>query len=174
MASPFGTINSVWSTPLQIFLICYFIYVEVGPAMFAGVAAIIISMPVTGILASLARKLQLQQMKDKDKRIKLLNEILSGIKVIKMYGWEHSFIKQTQDYRKKEINALQNIAWYFAVVIFISNSLPFLFGLSSFTVYIFMDEGQASVCCRICRQWRAISTLYEITRIRIDSFQESK
>lgn len=51
-------------------------------------------------------------MKDKDKRIKLLNEILSGIKVIKMYGWEHSFIKQTQDYRKKEINALQNIAWY--------------------------------------------------------------
>ena len=110
--------------------------------MFAGVAAIIISMPVTGILASLARKLQLQQMKDKDKRIKLLNEILSGIKVIKMYGWEHSFIKQTQDYRKKEINALQNIAWYFAVVIFISNSLPFLFGLSSFTVYIFMDEGQ--------------------------------
>ena len=103
--------------------------------MFAGVAAIIISMPVTGILASGARKLQLQQMKDKDKRIKLLNEILSGIKVIKMYGWEHSFIQQTQEYRKKEIKALQNIAWYYAVVIFISNSLPFLFGLSSFTVY---------------------------------------
>ena len=110
--------------------------------MFAGMAVVILSLPVTGIIASFARKLQLQQMKDKDKRIKLLNEILSGIKVIKMYGWEHSFIKQTLDIRDNEIKALQKIAWFYAVVIFISNSLPFLFGLSAFTVYIFMDETQ--------------------------------
>ena len=56
--------------------------------MFAGVAVICISLPITGVMASFARKLQLQQMQDKDKRIKLLNEILSGIKVIKMYGWD--------------------------------------------------------------------------------------
>ena len=111
--------------------------------MFAGMAVIILSLPVTGIVAAFARKLQLQQMKDKDKRIKLLNEILGGIKVIKMYGWEHSFIKQTLDYRDKEITALQKVAWYYAVIIFISNSLPFLFGLSAFTVYIFMGDNQA-------------------------------
>ena len=142
MASPFGTINSIWSAPLQIILVCYFIYNEVGPAMFAGMAVVIVSLPITGIIASFARKLQLQQMKDKDKRIKLLNEILSGIKVIKMYGWEHSFINQTLEYRDKEIKALQKIAWFYAIVIFISNSLPFLFGLSAFTTYIFMDENQ--------------------------------
>ena len=110
--------------------------------MFAGVAVIFISLPITGIMASFARKLQLEQMQDKDKRIKLLNEILSGIKVIKMYGWEDSFIKQTVDYRDKETSALLKIAWWYAVIIFVSNSLPFLFGLSAFTVYIFMDEGQ--------------------------------
>ena len=110
--------------------------------MFAGVAVICISLPITGIMASFARKLQLQQMQEKDKRIKLLNEILSGIKVIKMYGWEDSFINQTLDYRNKETSALLKIAWWYAVIIFVSNSLPFLFGLSAFTVYIFMDEGQ--------------------------------
>ena len=106
----------------------------------AGV--IFISLPITGIISSFSRKLQLQQMKNKDKRIKLLNEVLNGIKVIKMYGWEHSFIQQNLEIRDKEIKALQKIAWFFAIVIFFSNSLPFLFGLSAFTVYIFMDESQ--------------------------------
>jgi len=30
-------------------------------------------------------------MKHKDERVKLLNEILNGIKVLKMYAWELSF-----------------------------------------------------------------------------------
>jgi len=31
-------------------------------------------------------------MKYKDERIKLMNEILNGIKVLKMYAWEMSFM----------------------------------------------------------------------------------
>ena len=68
--------------------------------MFAGMGVIILSLPITGILASFARKLQLQQMKDKDKRIKLLNEILSGIKVIKIYCWEKPFSLLVDQARK--------------------------------------------------------------------------
>ena len=30
------------------------------------------------------------QMKDKDKRVKLMDEILNGIKVLKLYAWEPS------------------------------------------------------------------------------------
>ena len=41
----------------------------------------IILMPVNGIIANATKKLQLQQMKYKDQRVKLMNEILSGIKV---------------------------------------------------------------------------------------------
>ena len=40
------------------------------------------SVPLNGYLAGLMRKFQLQQMKLKDKRIKLMNEILGGMKVI--------------------------------------------------------------------------------------------
>ncbi len=42
----------------------------------------------------LYRKYQLTQMLNKDKRIKLMSEILNGIKVLKLYGWERSFIDQ--------------------------------------------------------------------------------
>lgn len=31
-------------------------------------------------------------MKFKDSRLKLMNEILNGIKVLKLYAWESSFV----------------------------------------------------------------------------------
>lgn len=34
---------------------------------------------------------QVAQMKSKDNRIKLMNEMLNGIKVLKLYAWELAF-----------------------------------------------------------------------------------
>lgn len=76
------------SAPLQIGLCCYFIYVELGDAMFAGLAVMILAIPLNGVVASITKKFQLEQMKNKDKRVKLMNEILGGVKVLKLYGWE--------------------------------------------------------------------------------------
>ena len=42
------------------------------------------------------KRLQQEQLKNKDQRIKMINEILGGIKVLKLYGWEPSFVKQVQ------------------------------------------------------------------------------
>ncbi len=33
-------------------------------------------------------------MLNKDKRVKLMSEILNGVKVLKLYGWERSFMEQ--------------------------------------------------------------------------------
>jgi hypothetical protein len=41
----------------------------------------ILLIPVNGVLANATKKLQIQQMKYKDKRVKMMSEILSGIKV---------------------------------------------------------------------------------------------
>ena len=87
-------INVLWSSLLQIGLATYFMYEELGWPAFVGVAILFVSMPLNGYLASLMRKFQLKQMKLKDKRIKMMNEILGGIKVLKLYAWEPSFINQ--------------------------------------------------------------------------------
>ena len=49
--------------------------------MFSGLAVMILLIPVNGVLANATKKLQIKQMKNKDKRVKLMNEILGGIKV---------------------------------------------------------------------------------------------
>ncbi len=49
--------------------------------MFAGVGVMIVLVPINAKMADVTKKLQVEQMKSKDKRVKMMNEILSGIKV---------------------------------------------------------------------------------------------
>ena len=62
-------------------------------------------------------------MQWKDQRIKLMNEILNGIRVLKMYAWERSFQDRVGATRDKEVkvlrtaqylSAVSNISWYMA------------------------------------------------------------
>lgn len=74
-------INLLWSAPLQIALALYFLWGVLGPSVLAGLAVIIVLMPFNGVLAGLQEKLQSKLMHHKDERIKLMNEVLNGIKV---------------------------------------------------------------------------------------------
>ena len=48
-------------------------------------------------------KLRMETAKRTDKRIEIMNEIISGMKVIKMYTWEKSFAKLIALYRRYTI-----------------------------------------------------------------------
>jgi len=74
-------LNMLWSAPLQIGLCLYFLWDLLGPSVLAGVLVMILLIPVNGVIAGKIRKLQIQQMKNKDSRVKMMSEILSGIKV---------------------------------------------------------------------------------------------
>lgn len=74
-------INMIWSAPLQIALALYFLWAQLGPSVLAGLAVMIILIPVNSVIANKIKDLQIRQMKNKDERVKLMNEILSGIKV---------------------------------------------------------------------------------------------
>ena len=76
-------INNLWSAPLQIILSLIFLYLTMGPSIFAGVAVMVLLIPVNAGIAAYSKKLQVKQMSFKDSRIKLVNEVLNGIKVLK-------------------------------------------------------------------------------------------
>lgn len=52
-----------------------------GPSVLAGLAVMVLLIPINGFIANKTKKLQMKQMKLKDERVKLMNEILNGIKV---------------------------------------------------------------------------------------------
>lgn len=69
---------------------------------------------------------QVEQMKHKDDRIKLMNEILNGIKVLKLYAWEISFKEKILQIRQKELNVLRKTAYLSALSTMAWTSAPFL------------------------------------------------
>lgn len=78
-------LNMLWSAPLQIGLALYFLWNILGPSVLAGLAVMIILIPINGFIASRVKTLQIRQMKNKDERVKLMNEVLSGIKVTNFF-----------------------------------------------------------------------------------------
>lgn len=65
-------------------------------------------------------------MKSKDNRIKLMNEILNGIKVLKLYAWELAFREKVLEIRQKELQVLKKSAYLAAMATFTWVCAPFL------------------------------------------------
>lgn len=76
---------------------------------------------------------QVEQMQYKDSRIKLMNEILNGIKVLKLYAWENSFRDKVLAIRQKELNVLRKMAYLGALSTMAWTSAPFLVGSAKIT-----------------------------------------
>jgi ATP-binding cassette subfamily C (CFTR/MRP) protein 1 len=84
-------------------------------------------------------KYQSSQMKKKDNRVKLISEILSGIKVIKLYAWELSFIKRINDLRREEVNQLKAVQLLEGGLYFVWSVAPLLVALASFLSFVLID-----------------------------------
>ncbi|XP_056143847.1 multidrug resistance-associated protein 1 isoform X2 [Lampris incognitus] len=133
-------INMIWSAPLQVVLALYFLWQNLGPSVLAGVAVMILMVPVNAVIAMKTKAYQVAQMKNKDNRIKLMNEVLNGIKVLKLYAWELAFKDKVSAIREKELSVLKKAAYLGAVSTFTWVCAPFLVALSTFTVYVLIDD----------------------------------
>ena len=65
-------------------------------------------------------------MQLKDQRIRLTNELLGGIKVIKLYAWEEHFQENVQSIRNSELAVLRKIAYLNAGLSFSWLCAPFM------------------------------------------------
>ncbi|XP_074518633.1 ATP-binding cassette sub-family C member 3 isoform X2 [Halichoeres trimaculatus] len=133
-------LNMLWSAPLQIMLALYFLWQNLGPSVLAGVAVMIMLIPFNAVIAMKTRAYQVEQMQYKDARIKLMNEILNGIKVLKLYAWENSFKEKVLAIRQQELNVLRKTAYLGALSTMAWTSAPFLVALTTFAVYVTVDE----------------------------------
>uniref|UniRef100_A0A673IHB0 ATP-binding cassette, sub-family C (CFTR/MRP), member 3 n=1 Tax=Sinocyclocheilus rhinocerous TaxID=307959 RepID=A0A673IHB0_9TELE len=133
-------LNMLWSAPLQIILALFFLWQNLGPSVLAGVALMVLLIPFNAFIAMKTRTYQVEQMKHKDDRIKLMNEILNGIKVLKLYAWEVSFKEKILQIRQKELTVLRKTAYLSALSTMAWTSAPFMVALTTFAVYVTVDE----------------------------------
>ena len=71
-----------------------------------------------------------------DARVKLMNEVLTGIRIIKFYCWEKPFKSKIEDIRKKELHYHKNMTYLMNSGIDLFMTLiPQLVPLACFSLY---------------------------------------
>lgn len=132
----------VWSVPYQVLGATTFLYFEMGPAAFAGLATLILMIPISGLASKKLKDLQELEARVRDKRIRTTVETISGIKVIKMNVWERPYVHRIQASRLQEINLMKQTAFPKAISSAALILGPHLFIMVVFGIYVSSADAQ--------------------------------
>ncbi|XP_020285395.1 probable multidrug resistance-associated protein lethal(2)03659 isoform X2 [Pseudomyrmex gracilis] len=106
-------LHYLWLGPLETIVISYFMYevLENELSVIVGVASLLLFIPLQGWLGKKSSELRLRTAIRTDERVRLTNEIISGIQAIKMYTWENPFSNLIEKARRKEVNVIRGTSY---------------------------------------------------------------
>ncbi|VVC32363.1 Hypothetical protein CINCED_3A001687 [Cinara cedri] len=107
----FKFLNFLWIGPLGAIVITYFMWQEIGISSLFGVFTVLMIIPLQVWLGKKTSEFRLKTAPKTDERVKLMNEIIVGIQVIKMYTWEKMFAFLVQYFRKMEIREIRGASY---------------------------------------------------------------
>ncbi|XP_029065759.1 multidrug resistance-associated protein 4 isoform X2 [Monodon monoceros] len=99
-------LHFLWAGPLQAIIVTILLWMEIGISCLAGMAVLIILLPLQSCIGKLFSSLRSKTAAFTDTRIRTMNEVITGIRIIKMYGWEKSFADLITSLRRKEISKI--------------------------------------------------------------------
>ncbi|KAH8334612.1 hypothetical protein KR059_012208 [Drosophila kikkawai] len=99
----------LWLGPLELLISSYFLYQHIGVASLYGIGILLLYLPIQTYLSRLTSKLRLQTALRTDQRVRMMNEIISGIQVIKMYTWEKPFGRLIGQLRRSEMSSIRKV-----------------------------------------------------------------
>ncbi|NXE20453.1 MRP6 protein, partial [Ardeotis kori] len=132
--------NGTWLAPIRIIICFVFLWQLLGPSALTSVAVFLFLLPLNFVITKKRSQFQETQMKHKDERAKLTNAILSDIKVIKLYGWEKTFMEKVLSIRKQELQALKRSQILFSASLASFHSSTFLIAFVMFAAYTLVDS----------------------------------
>jgi ABC-type multidrug transport system fused ATPase/permease subunit len=133
-------LNVVWSSPLQIILSVALLYQYLGLSAIIGVGCVLLLIPLNIFVSNKIKKVQLTKQKQQDSRIKMMNEVLSGIKVLKFYGWELSFKEIIGRIRSTEMKFYKKIGMLSIISNFLWMCAPLIITIVSFGCFILLND----------------------------------
>jgi ABC-type multidrug transport system fused ATPase/permease subunit len=137
----FWHLHVVWSGPLQVAVAMYFLYQQLGVHVFVGLVLMSLLTLCSAYISSCMRKIQRKLLRLKDKRIVITNEVVAGMKIIKMYAWEKSFEAKIHDIRQEELALLWEYMQYNVVTRMSWVTAPSIVLLATIYSYTHPDIG---------------------------------
>uniref|UniRef100_A0A674MDC3 Cystic fibrosis transmembrane conductance regulator n=1 Tax=Takifugu rubripes TaxID=31033 RepID=A0A674MDC3_TAKRU len=184
-------LHFLWVGPLQAATVVALLWAEIGPSCLAGMGVLMFLMPMQTMFGRLFSKFRSKTATLTDSRIRTMNEVVSGIRIIKMYAWEKPFAALVSNIRRYEISKVMkssylrglNMASFFCaskIIVFITFTLYVLLGntISASRVFVTVSLYSAVRLTVTLFFPNAIETLYEsrvsIQRIQVFVFIDEK
>ncbi|XP_029980719.1 multidrug resistance-associated protein 4-like isoform X2 [Sphaeramia orbicularis] len=104
-------LHFLWIGPLQAGTVIVLLLYAIGPSCLAGMAFFFILMPVQTMFGRFFSRFRAETAILTDDRIRTMNEIITGIRVIKMYGWEKPFGALVDEVRRMEISKIMKSSY---------------------------------------------------------------
>uniref|UniRef100_A0AAR2M1E5 ATP-binding cassette, sub-family C (CFTR/MRP), member 10 n=1 Tax=Pygocentrus nattereri TaxID=42514 RepID=A0AAR2M1E5_PYGNA len=136
----FRSFHEVWSLPFQFALALYLLYLQVGVAFLGGLGVAILLVPLNKFLAARILENNKHMLAHKDSRVKLMTEVLFGIRVLKFYNWEQHFTQKINESRKKELSHLKSLKYLDAVCVYTWAALPVVISILTFITYVLLGN----------------------------------
>ncbi|XP_055945271.1 multidrug resistance-associated protein 1-like isoform X2 [Argiope bruennichi] len=157
--------SALFTVPFKITLIIYIMWQYIGVSTLAGVAVICILFPFSYYVSRVGWKFNDKQMNVKDYRLKLMNEILNGIKILKLYAWEIPFAGRVSDTRNEEIKWIRYSFFSYIFTNFIFFCAPFMISIAAFATFLLKDRDN------VLSPTRAFVTLTLMEQLRYALFE---
>ncbi|KAM7188324.1 P-loop containing nucleoside triphosphate hydrolase protein [Naviculisporaceae sp. PSN 640] len=130
-----GMFHIIWTAPISCIITLVLLIINLTYSALAGFALLVIGMPIlTRAIKSLfVRRKTINKITDQ--RVSLTQEILQSVRFVKFFGWESSFLKRLEEFRRREIVGIQILLSLRNGIMAVSLSLPIFASMLSFITY---------------------------------------
>ncbi|XP_076160818.1 sulfonylurea receptor isoform X2 [Ptiloglossa arizonensis] len=130
-----------WAIPLKITAIIFLLYTKLGiSAIIGALCCIMIVTPMQLILGKKMSENFKSVAKGSDARLRLVNEILQGMRLVKLRAWEDIFEGKIKKTRNDELRTLDRDSFYWTLINFLTHASSVLTTLFTFGAYFWLEE----------------------------------
>ncbi|VDB84771.1 unnamed protein product [Peniophora sp. CBMAI 1063] len=130
-----GFFHMFWAAPIQMAICLALLIINLGPSALAGFGFFVLVTPLQSYIMKSLFAIRKKTMVWTDKRAKLLQELLGGMKVIKFFAWEKPFLERIYNFRTKEMSYVRSLLMIRAANTALAMSSPTLASVIAFLVY---------------------------------------
>jgi len=150
--------------PFQVAIVAYFLYIQIGWPSFVGIGLLLLLAPAQMFMGRLLMRFRRKIMRFTDERVKVMNEVISGMKVIKLYTWEDSFSELVGKIRTNEVKAILKLSYLKAAFMSFFFSSSAFITFFTFMTYVlsgnYLTPQKVFTCMALFNSARLVMTLY--------------
>ncbi|KAJ8031340.1 Multidrug resistance-associated protein 4 [Holothuria leucospilota] len=104
-------VHYMWIAPIQIITMLCVLWFQMGPTCLIAFFTLLLMAPVQAFMGKMFSQLRAKTALLTDERVRIMNEIIAGMRIIKIHAWEVPFTKLVEEARRRESLRIQRTSY---------------------------------------------------------------